>query len=306
MAEKKPKYATATALRAALEDRIKKIAADEATDIQRLRRSIGFDRLLARLFARTEAPWVLKGGYALELRIKEGARATRDIDLALRQTLGHSRTGARDIDMALSRPVGKTRNASLNEALLAALQEAVTVDLQDFFTFEIAPAMMGLDGAPYGGARFPANALLDGRSFVKFHIDIGVGDVVLGPLDTTQSRDWLAFAEIPPAKYPTISSEQHFAEKLHAYTLPRAVPNTRVRDLVDMVLLIQSGLDKKRTAEAMQATFKRRKTHEEPPELAPPPERWKEAYSDMAELCGLSPDIRLAFETVNAFYDALE
>lgn len=306
MAEKKPKYATAAALRAALEDRIKNIAAAEAADIQRLRRSIGFDRLLARLFAGTEAPWVLKGGYALELRMKEGARATRDIDLALLQALGHSRAGARDIDMALSRPVGKTRDVFLNEALLAALQEAAAVDLHDFFIFEIAPAMMDLDGAPYGGARFPVNAILDGRSFVRFHIDIGVGDVVLGPLDTTQSRDWLAFAEIPPARYPTISSEQHFAEKLHAYTMPRDVPNTRTRDLVDMVLLIQSGLDKKRTSEALRATFERRKTHAEPPELSPPPEGWKSPYSEMAEQCGLSPDIDLAFETVKSFYGGLE
>jgi hypothetical protein len=43
---------------------------------------VSFDRLLARLFREEPAPWVLKGGYALELRFK-AARATVDIDLTL-------------------------------------------------------------------------------------------------------------------------------------------------------------------------------------------------------------------------------
>jgi len=41
-----------------------------------------FDRLLCRLFAKPNAPWLLKGGYALELRLKT-ARTTRDMDLAV-------------------------------------------------------------------------------------------------------------------------------------------------------------------------------------------------------------------------------
>jgi hypothetical protein len=42
----------------------------EQIDIARLRRQVSFDRLLARLFQEDPAPWVLKGGYALELRFK--------------------------------------------------------------------------------------------------------------------------------------------------------------------------------------------------------------------------------------------
>jgi len=60
-----------------------------------------------------------------------------------------------------------------------------------------------------------------------------------------------------------IPREQQFAEKLHAYTLPRqGATNTRVRDLVDMVLLIHSAtLDRDRVTEAIRVTFERRKTH---------------------------------------------
>src|ERR1017187_2418188 len=75
-------YATAGAFRRALENRLKRIAHEEKVDVNRLRRQVAFDRLLARLFLPDQAPWVLKGGYALEL-IFDKARATIDIDLTL-------------------------------------------------------------------------------------------------------------------------------------------------------------------------------------------------------------------------------
>ena len=59
----------------------------EGGDIQRMRRQTAFDRLLCRLFHEGNAPWLLKGGYAMELGIKT-ARTTRDIDLALRELPG--------------------------------------------------------------------------------------------------------------------------------------------------------------------------------------------------------------------------
>jgi hypothetical protein len=41
----------------------------EQIDLNRLRRLVSFDRLLARLFRDEAPPWVLKGGYALELAL---------------------------------------------------------------------------------------------------------------------------------------------------------------------------------------------------------------------------------------------
>ena len=77
------KYASAAALRNALEERLRKTARNENTDIMRLRRQVAFDRLLARLFHGRTGNMLLKGGYALELRL-ERARATKDIDLSIR------------------------------------------------------------------------------------------------------------------------------------------------------------------------------------------------------------------------------
>src|SRR5258707_14676072 len=78
------KYASAATFRVALEDRLKRLAQEEGIDLPRLRRQIAFDRLLCRLFSQPDAPWLLKGGYAMELRLKT-ARTTRDIDLAMKR-----------------------------------------------------------------------------------------------------------------------------------------------------------------------------------------------------------------------------
>jgi len=79
-------YATARAFRRALEDRLSKIAETEQVQVNRLRREVAFDRLLMRLFRTDAAPWVLKGGYALELRFRT-ARSTLDIDLTVSRVM---------------------------------------------------------------------------------------------------------------------------------------------------------------------------------------------------------------------------
>ena len=79
------RYETPVALRRALEDRIIALATKTGDEIQRLRRQAAFDRLLCRLFQNGKSPWLLKGGYAMELHIR-AARTTWDIDLALRKS----------------------------------------------------------------------------------------------------------------------------------------------------------------------------------------------------------------------------
>ena len=249
------KYATAAAFRRALEDRLQDIAGKESLDLQRLRRQVAFDRLLARLFHAAQPrllPWVLKGGYAMELRIKT-ARTTKDIDLTMRSVFSS----------------GEKKDDKKNLAVLEKLQEAAAFSSDDFFIYTIGERISDLDAAPYGGARFPVEARLDGRVFVGFHLDVGIGDAVMEPLEVVEGRDWLGFAGIARPSLFMIPREQQFAEKLHAYTLPRKrAANTRVRDLVDMVLLIESAtLACGKVTEAIRLTFERRKTHTLPNQL---------------------------------------
>jgi len=125
-----------------------------------------------------------------------------------------------------------------NEVVRQMLQSAAAVALRDWFEFTLGPPVMNLTAAPYGGARYPVEARMDERIFARFHLDAGIGDVVSPPLETIV---WLGFAGIPPSRVQVIAREQQFAEKLHAYTLPRNSANSRVKDLVDMALLIGSG-----------------------------------------------------------------
>lgn len=89
-------YAAAAAFRRALEVRLNKVAETELIQVNRLRRQVAFDRLLARLFRIDPAPWVLKGGYALELRFRT-ARATIDIDLTVQRVAAAAEADANQI-----------------------------------------------------------------------------------------------------------------------------------------------------------------------------------------------------------------
>jgi hypothetical protein len=79
---------------------------------------------------------------------------------------------------------------------------------------------------------------VDGRVFERFDLDVRIGEVLIEPLENLESNDYVAFAGFGSQIFPSISREQQFAEKLHAYTLPRPEgrPNSRVKDLVDMNL----------------------------------------------------------------------
>lgn len=77
--------------------------------------------------------------------------------------------------------------------------------------------------------------------------------------------------------------ETHLAEKLHAYTLPRTRPNSRVKDLPDLALLASIGnLLAERVRAAIVQTFTFRATHPPPTSLPDPPEAWTLPYARMA------------------------
>lgn len=70
------RYRDAVAFRQALEQRLKASAGD-GPRLSRDRKRVAFDRLLVRLAAAAPDQWLLKGGFALDLRLAERARATR-------------------------------------------------------------------------------------------------------------------------------------------------------------------------------------------------------------------------------------
>ncbi len=257
-------YRTAEAFRAALEKRLYDISQQEATNLQRLRRQISFDRLLVRLFPDEKAPWILKGGYALELRL-QNARTTKDIDLSI--------------------PDEAAGNIKRN--ILEQLRNRIEVNLDDFFTFSIGKPKANIFTAPEGGSRYPITASVANRIFTTFHLDVGIGDPLIHPPERVKGRDWLGFAGIAPGIIFAISKEQQFAEKLHAYTMPRKSENSRVKDLIDLALLSLEGLNSDKIQKAIKAVFSAYSMHPIPHTLPAPPQSWGQQYLVLSKECGL-------------------
>ena len=214
------KYSSAEAFRIALETRLQNIAMKERVPLMRLRRQFTFDRFLCRVFHQEETV-MLKGGYAIELRVPT-ARTTKDIDLCMKKGRG---------------------SVSSPKELQSFLQTKASLQLGDYVDFIVSPPVRSLTNAIYGGSRFSVDAKMAGRLFTKFSIDVSIGDGWIDNQDNLEPRDWLAFAGIPPLGFPATTVEQQLAEKIHSYTLPRQKPNSRVKDLIDIVLLYEEFQD---------------------------------------------------------------
>ena len=281
-------FRSAAAFKASLEANLKKLASGRKAPLGAIQLRLVIERLLARLFRDPEPPWLLKGGFAMDLRFRPRARTTKDVNLSVSQT---------SADLA----------SDLSGALLDRIQEAADGDLGDYLTYRIGAPRQELTNAPLGGARYPCEAVLVGKTYARFHIDVGCGDALVGEPERLAGDDLLAFAGIPPADVMAISKPQQFAEKLHAYTFPWAGrQNTRTKGLVNLVLLIERGVpDAARIRSALQATFATRGTHPLPTSLGPPPRAWAVDFPAMATEAGLSTtDYLEAFAILEAFWTA--
>ncbi len=276
-------YVTPLAFKQALEQRLKSSSTTGA-DFGRRRQLLVFDRFLARLTRVAGDTVTLKGGLALELRL-ERARTTKDIDLRM---MGSS------------------------PEVLERLQEAGRLDLGDHMRFEIQPddehPEIRNEGMRYEGYRYRAEGRLAGMIYGRpFGVDVAFGDPLVGEPDVVIADDTLGFVGVaPPALrlYPVVS---HIAEKLHALTLPRARPNSRVRDLPDIALLATTGpIDARRLRQAIEKTFEFRGTHPVPALIPAPPAFWEAPYATMAATDELPwPTLSGLSEAVSSFLDPI-
>lgn len=253
------KYSSPVSFKQALEQRLRTTAKSGA-EFARKRQLLVFDRLLARIITTFGDAATLKGGLVLELRL-ERARTTKDVDLRM---LGSS------------------------DDMLQKLQAAGRLDLGDFMNFEIRPDSdrpeIQNDGMRYDGLRYRAECRLGGKIYAQpFGVDVAFGDPILGEPDVIVAEDVLSFAGVVPPTLRVYPVETHIAEKLHAYTLPRDYPNSRVKDLPDIALLAHIGaIDAVRLRSALEQTFEFRGTHALPQALPEPPGTWAVPYAAMA------------------------
>jgi hypothetical protein len=274
------RYGDGAAFRQALEQRLRTRAAGDGARLTRDRKRVAFDRLLARLVEAAPDGWLLKGGFALDLRLSGRARSTRDVDIEWE---------------------------AAEEELFDAVIDAAALETEDFFTFEIErtrtpPERLG------GSHRFRATAHLAGRQFETFLLDVGLPSDPTGEHDTLTTPDLLAFAGIDPVEVPAVPLERQIAEKLHAYTSRYAGDrrSSRVKDLIDIVLMSElASFAIERLREVIVATFETRATQALPEAVPAPPSEWAQPYRALAQEVGLDRDLSAGHSRAAALLDSV-
>jgi len=253
------KFENPVAFRQALEARLRSRAKNTEQPFSRVQRIFVYDRFLARLQQEDGPGMIVKGGMALELRL-ERARTTMDIDVRW--------------------PIDA-------EAVQARLERAGRMNLGDFMRFEVRPNDDHPDideAARYEGRRFRVSPFLGEKPYVgHFGVDVITGGPMLRGPDEVHAVDVLDFAGIAPPKVQVLAVETHIAEKLHAYTVPRKTPNSRVKDLPDIALLATTtAMRAEELRRALTITFNHRGTHAVPSKFPDPRPDWAEEYARMA------------------------
>jgi predicted nucleotidyltransferase component of viral defense system len=247
-------YRTPAAFRVAVEARLKVVAKQTNRPINELRRQYLTQRFLARVYATPNPEWILLGGAALLARIP-GARHSQDVDFI------------HPLDL----------NTATAE--LAALMEATHADP---FAFDIKPA------APTDDEHLTLKVIarLGATTIDTFPVDITrrpasyVVDVVHpDPIIVVDDVD-----DLPP--FLTVALSQQIADKLCAMYETHgaaALPSSRFRDLVDLMIILTASSDLDATAVITSVTTEqRRRTITIPTDLPAPSQQWTTGYQRMA------------------------
>ncbi|MBD3778436.1 MAG: nucleotidyl transferase AbiEii/AbiGii toxin family protein [Micrococcales bacterium] len=267
-------YATGVALWRAVTDRAKAVAKASGADSGAVVRRFVFERFLARVFHDPSAPWVLKGGTAVLARVHD-ARTTKDVDL-LRQLS--------DLDGAVE-----------------ALTAAAGVDLGDHFRFVIVTVERSTGGQPgVDGCRVTVDAYVGATKKVTFGVDLVTGSLMTAAPETvTDAVLDLRGLEAPAMRlYPVVD---HIADKLCAtqamYGAGGDQPSSRVRDLVDLVVLARSqDVDGSALISAVEGEWVHRGLPGSP--VFDPPSDWERRYPPEARRAPATADM-------TAFADAV-
>ena len=117
-------YATGADFRRALEARLRQRALSTGAPLVRLRKMAAFDRFMARLQETQPSPWLLKGGFALQLRFAD-RREAACVFRAPRRAQRSSRV--RDFaDILLIASVTGLHGANLREAIRQTFEARAT------------------------------------------------------------------------------------------------------------------------------------------------------------------------------------
>lgn len=223
---------------AALKERLKTIATEKETTLNKVWKQLLLERFLARL---SDSPYqdkfIFKGGLLLAQYIAIN-----------RETI--------DIDFLMTKMKSEMKNIE------SAIKEVTGANSEDGFSFTwFSAEELNQPHMEYTGFRITLDAQF-GKMRDKIQIDIGIGDVV-APVETTftpfEYKGKPIFAgEISLYVYPP---EAIFAEKLETIISKGAI-NSRMKDYHDLLVMIREPnfLDAEKLTNSIRATFNRRGT----------------------------------------------
>ena len=209
---------------------------------------------LERAAASGQPQFTVKGGIALELRLRNRARATKDIDVVLQHA---------DADLART------------------LEGALSGEAYQGFTFRRKGEPLRLDN---GAVNLALAVSYVGGTWATIAVDIAraeAGEAEIEWLPAIPLTD--AFGITGPVDLPCLPLRLHIAQKLHGMTLPPRAGkrNERFRDLIDLLLMEELVTDYRGLRDACETVFESRNTHAWPPPLSVPP-YWIEPFARLA------------------------
>lgn len=262
-----------------LERLIGRYGRDESVAVGRVRRWVSTMAMLGAL-ERVEQPggeprFVLKGGVAIELRLRAGARATQDVDMIFRGP---------------------------SSELIDALDVAFAEPYRDF-AFERGEPV---DRGPHA-RRFDVRLAYQSRAWGTLRLELSGPDVSGDEVELVPAISLADFQLAGPMEVACLPLRFQVAQKLHAVTeRPPDRENRRFRDLVDLLVLRSLSNDLGALRAACEATFAHRATHAWPPPLDIPDDSWRDGYATLAREVGIDvADVDAAADDVRAFIAAI-
>lgn len=263
------RYDTPPKNKASLEQRLRNVVGDDALQL-RARRQIGYIAVIAALGTHArdengEPIFAIKGGVAVELLMGQEARATKDLDAAVR-----------------------ARAEEIEPLLRDALARG-----WDGFSFRLVSWEPIHDTAAWRG---DIKLQFKGQPFstVQFEAAPAEGDAGRGTqlVDNT-FVNVAALGLSPVGELPLVTLAYMLAQKLHACT-DHSVPqreNDRARDLIDILLVHRLLADDELpdVRRACVEIFRLRDKHRWPPSVTVLPE-WPAIYAgELAKTPGFTP-----------------
>ncbi len=272
-------YASPTAFRRALTDKLQAVASASNWTLPQLQRQMAYDRLLERMYAVNDG-WIVKGATALLAR-GIGVRATIDIDVY--------RHAARDVAEA-------------------DIREATARDIGDWFTFAVGASRLVADG----GLRLPVQASIGTTVWASFHVDlVGASVRMTGQPERVPPLARVVMPDVEQHGYYAYPLVDHIADKVAAMTERYGRANaasTRFKDLVDLVAIVRAvSVEAEPQARAIHSEAERRGLHL--PDRLRVPDRalWERGYAAEARrsLLPVAHNLDAATSIVAPFLDPL-